>query len=239
MSAQGTILSPNPWTRILDALEKKINRHSYDTWLKPTRYSHASGGILFVRVPTAEFRHAGDKYADLIQEAIDNLGLEFNDVKFVTPDDDPAATAVRHNGGLSAGPVAPATPPSQARFDWDGAAQLNPCLLYTSGHAQFLQMQRALVPAIEGNFFVLGGRQMENFEGQQFDGANQFAVALKQQRGIGSGEVHKDFRLLPVGLRRGIDDDAVFEMESAVGDDGLQEFVDAVGGSEFIHRGSS
>ncbi len=126
MSAQGTTLSPNPWTRILDALEKKITRHSYDTWLKPTRYSHSSGGILFVRVPTAEFRHAGDKYADLIQEAIDNLGLEFNDVKFVTPEDDPAATAVRHNGGLSAGPVPVAASPAQARFDWDGAAQLNP-----------------------------------------------------------------------------------------------------------------
>jgi len=110
--------------RILDALEKKINRHSYDTWLKPTRYSHSSGGILFVRVPTAEFRHAGDKYADLIQEAIDNLGLEFSDVKFVTPEDDPAATTLRHNGGLSALPAA--TAPAQARFDWDGAAQLNP-----------------------------------------------------------------------------------------------------------------
>ena len=59
-------------------------------------YSHASGGVLFVRVPTAEFRREGDKYADLIQEAIDNLGLEFNDVKFVTPEDDPAATTVRH-----------------------------------------------------------------------------------------------------------------------------------------------
>src|ERR1700730_10788839 len=126
MSAQGTTLSPNPWMRILDALEKKINRHSYDTWLKPTRYSHASGGILFVRVPTAEFRHAGDKYADLIQEAIDNLGLEFNDVKFVTPEDDPAATAVRHNGGLSAAPTPAGNGPAQARFDWDGAAQLNP-----------------------------------------------------------------------------------------------------------------
>ena len=127
MSAQSTPpLSPNPWTRILDALEKKINRHSYDTWLKPTRYSHSSGGVLFVRVPTAEFRHAGDKYADLIQEAIDNLGLEFNDVKFVTPEDDPAATTVRHNGGLSAGPVSVGTAPAQARFDWDGAAQLNP-----------------------------------------------------------------------------------------------------------------
>src|SRR6202167_3885641 len=124
MSVTGTTLSPNPWMRILDALEKKINRHSYDTWLKPTRYSHASGGILFVRVPTAEVRHAADKHADLIWEAIDTRAFEFNDVKFVTPEDDPAATAVRHNGGLSAPGVANA--PSQARFDWDGAAQLNP-----------------------------------------------------------------------------------------------------------------
>ncbi|MFZ0859121.1 MAG: chromosomal replication initiator protein DnaA, partial [Candidatus Sulfotelmatobacter sp.] len=124
MSVPSTTLSPNPWARILDALEKKINRHSYDTWLKPTRYSHSSGGILFVRVPTVEFRHAGDKYADLIQEAIDNLGLGFNDVKFVTPEDDPAATPVRHDGGLT--PTAATSSPSQSRFDWDGAAQLNP-----------------------------------------------------------------------------------------------------------------
>src|SRR5947207_5753054 len=122
MSVPTTTVSPNPWLRILDALEKKINRHSYDTWLKPTRYSHSSGGILFVRVPTVEFRHAGDKYADLIQEAVDVLGLGFNEVKFVTPEDDPAATPVRHDGGLSAAGGAP----SQSRFDWDGAAQLNP-----------------------------------------------------------------------------------------------------------------
>src|SRR5579864_1174925 len=127
MSATGiTTLSPNPWARILDALEKKINRHSYDTWLKPTRYSHSSGGVLFVRVPTIEFRHAGDKYADLIQEAIDVLGLGFNDVRFVTPEDDPAATPVRHDGGLSSAAAPVTAGPSQARFDWDGAAQLNP-----------------------------------------------------------------------------------------------------------------
>ena len=112
--------------RVLDALEKKINRQSYDQWLKPTRYSHSSGGILFVRVPTVEFRHVGDKYADVIQEAIDNLGLEFQDVQFVTPEDDPASTPVRHDGGLTARPaVTAAGPASQVRFDWDGAAQLN------------------------------------------------------------------------------------------------------------------
>jgi chromosomal replication initiator protein len=127
MSVPSPSIIPNPWVRILDALEKKINRHSYDTWLKPTRYSHASGGILFVRVPTVEFRHVGDKYADLIQEAIDNLGMEYQDVKFVTPEDDPAATAVRHDGGLSPVPISSAAGhASQARFDWDGAAQLNP-----------------------------------------------------------------------------------------------------------------
>src|SRR5438270_1969409 len=125
MSVPSTSLAPNPWIRILDALEKKINRHSYDTWLKPTRYSHASGGILFVRVPTAEFRHVGDKYADLIQEAIDNLGLEYEDVKFVTPEDDPASTPVRHDGGLSMA-TSTAAGGNQSRFDWDGAAQLNP-----------------------------------------------------------------------------------------------------------------
>ena len=126
MSVPSTSFAPNPWVRILDALEKKINRHSYDTWLKPTRFSHASGSIIFVRVPTAEFRHVGDKYADLIQEAMDNLGLEFQDVKFVTSDDDPAATPIRHDGGLSAPAPISSAPVTQARFDWDGAAQLNP-----------------------------------------------------------------------------------------------------------------
>jgi chromosomal replication initiator protein len=126
MSVPSPSLVPNPWLRILDALEKKINRHSYDTWLKPTRYSHSSGGILFVRVPTPEFRHVSDKYADLIQEALDNLGLEYQDVQFVTPDDDPAATPLRHDGGLSARITTAASPGQQSRFDWDGAAQLNP-----------------------------------------------------------------------------------------------------------------
>jgi chromosomal replication initiator protein len=135
MSLTSSTIIPNPWARILDALEKKINRHSYDTWLKPTRYSHASNKILFVRIPTAEFRHVGDKYADLIQEALDNLGLGYEDVKFVTADDDPSNTPIRHNGGLSS-PVQhtgsssqttlAALHPSQARFDWDSAAQLNP-----------------------------------------------------------------------------------------------------------------
>ncbi len=120
----------NPWLRILGALEKKISRHSYDTWLKPTRFSHANGSVLFVRVPTPEFRHIGEKFGDLIQEAIDTIAPEFQDVKFITPEEDSSGAPVRPEGKFAPASV-PAAPVSsgaakQQRFDWDSAAQLNP-----------------------------------------------------------------------------------------------------------------
>ena len=96
-----TASSPNPWLQVLDALEKKVNRLSYETWLKPTRFDHAQGNKIFVRVPTPEFRLIGEKYADLIQEALDGLGLGFEDVEFVT-DDPPAEPPMRHDGGSAA-----------------------------------------------------------------------------------------------------------------------------------------
>ena len=95
----------NPWLQILAALEKKVIRQSFDTWFKPTRYSHAAGRTLYVRVPSAEFQHIGDKYGDLIQEAIDLQSLEFDDVCFVTVEDDPSVPPVRRDGGF--GPVHP------------------------------------------------------------------------------------------------------------------------------------
>src|ERR1700760_2678187 len=80
-----TVTTPqNAWTRILGALEMKVNRQSFHTWLKPTRFSHANGRTLYVRIPSQQFQHIGDRYADLIQEAIDNLTLEVDDVRFVT-----------------------------------------------------------------------------------------------------------------------------------------------------------
>jgi len=71
---------------------------------------------------------------------------------------------------------------------------------------------------------------MENFEGQEFEGAEKFGAAIEEQRGVGAGEIHEDFRLLPVGGGWRVDYDAVFEVKPSVGDHGLEEFVDAVGG---------
>lgn len=81
----GEVLPPehDPWRKILRALKAKINPHAFETWLAPTRFNHEIAGVLFVRVPTAEFRVIELKYADLIREAIASLGLEVADVKFV------------------------------------------------------------------------------------------------------------------------------------------------------------
>ena len=79
----------NPWVRILGALQKKINRQAYETWFKPTLFSHTDGNVLIVRVPAARFQNIGDRYADLIGEALDTLRLPYERVDFVVPEEPP------------------------------------------------------------------------------------------------------------------------------------------------------
>ena len=179
--ATTTTSALNPWLQILAALEKKVIRQSFDTWLKPTRYSHSAGRTLYVRVPSPEFQHIGDKYGDLIQEAIDLQSLAFDDVSFVTADEDPSIPPQRKDGGF--GPVsahaptappmpAPSRAPEQTRFDWSTAAQLNPKYTFDA--------------------FVTGN-------GNQFARAAAFAVAERPSRaynplflygGVGMGKTH-------------------------------------------------
>jgi chromosomal replication initiator protein len=130
----------NPWARILSALEGKISRQQFDTWLKPTRFSHITERKLFVRVPSAQFEQMADRYSDLIHEAVEKLALELDEVSFVTPQEE--APPVRQDGGFAPVPSHAPTAPggfrqrdghhqqwggaTQSRFDWNTAAQLNP-----------------------------------------------------------------------------------------------------------------
>ena len=132
----------NPWLRVLTALEKKINRQTFDTWFKPTRFNRIEGKVLVVTVPNREFEHIGERYNDLILEAVDQIGVEVDEVSFEALAQEPPAPRVRQDGGFapqaarpgnsprgrfqSSAANAPALPAQQARFDWDTAAQLNP-----------------------------------------------------------------------------------------------------------------
>jgi chromosomal replication initiator protein len=128
--------SLNPWLRILTAIEKKINHQSFDTWFKPTRFSRIDGRVLVVSVPTREFEHIGERYNDVILEAVDQLNVEVDEVLFEAVQQEAPPPRVRQDGGF--GPQSARTPMpgrnrlpngvggQQGRFDWDTAAQLNP-----------------------------------------------------------------------------------------------------------------
>jgi hypothetical protein len=76
------------WRSILDELQPPhINPHSYDIWLRPTHGLGVSRGTLYVRVPTAEFVHIGERYGELIQGAISSSRIQLRDVQFVVIDD--------------------------------------------------------------------------------------------------------------------------------------------------------
>ena len=105
----------NQWVRILGALEKKVKRQSFETWFKPTRFSHVEGRTLYVRVPSPEFEMIGDRYGDHIHEAMDTLGLEIDEVVFQAPPAEPTVARVRDDGGFAPQPAHSANAPTPSR----------------------------------------------------------------------------------------------------------------------------
>ena len=74
----------NAWQEILGYVKTKVNTQSYQTWLRPTRFSHANQDELVVRVPNREFQDwIQEHYSSLINEAISQLRLDFRKVQYV------------------------------------------------------------------------------------------------------------------------------------------------------------
>lgn len=98
--AQSSFLSytaMNAWQEVLNHLKTKVNTQSYQTWLKPTRFSHADGETLVVRVPNREFRDwIQENYANSIQESLKQLRLGFQGIRYVL---DAAAEAKSSRNG--------------------------------------------------------------------------------------------------------------------------------------------
>jgi chromosomal replication initiator protein len=73
----------NAWQEVLNYLKTKVNPQSYQTWLKPTRYSHSEADTLVVRVPNQEFQEwIQDHYSTGIQEALEKLRLGFSGIRY-------------------------------------------------------------------------------------------------------------------------------------------------------------
>ncbi len=65
----------NLWDEILAKIESKVNRHSFATWFRPTRYLSLEGSRLLAGVPNAQFREWLTKnYKGVLTEALHELG---------------------------------------------------------------------------------------------------------------------------------------------------------------------
>src|SRR5712691_10270379 len=64
----------NMWQRILFSLQNKINRQSFNTWLKPTRQLSFTDGMLNVEVPSLLFADwISRNYLPLIEASAQEL----------------------------------------------------------------------------------------------------------------------------------------------------------------------
>jgi chromosomal replication initiator protein len=74
----------NAWQEILGYIKTKVNTQSYQTWLRPTRFSHVNQEELVVRVPNREFQDwIQEHYSSLINEALAQLPLHLSKVQYV------------------------------------------------------------------------------------------------------------------------------------------------------------
>jgi chromosomal replication initiator protein len=117
----------NLWEEILQKIETKVNRHSFNTWFRPTRLLAESGHSVSVLVPNAHFRDWLNKhYSAVILESLDELHRPEIEVVFETARMDAASSEPPPRPQTPAAPLSAlaaldATPPPtlnpKYRFD--------------------------------------------------------------------------------------------------------------------------
>jgi len=112
------------WDEILDRVEGKVNRHSYDTWFRPTTFLDESAASLRVLVPNVLFKDWLTKhYSIVLAEALSETGRSDIAIEFVTDHAGGtpllSAGAVQGDQGQSNVVVASTTPGLNPRYTFD------------------------------------------------------------------------------------------------------------------------
>src|SRR5918995_3702081 len=80
-------MSEHIWERVLARVEAKLNRHTFLTWFKPTRFVRENGDTLIVEVPDATVRDwLLRHYGSILPEALAEAGRPSAVVSFVPAD---------------------------------------------------------------------------------------------------------------------------------------------------------
>ena len=112
------------WEELLQKIESKVNRHSFNTWFRPTRLLFETGDTVGVLVPNAHFRDWLNKhYSGVILESLDELHRPDVSVVFETePHETPQLPQASHTANP---PVArpaietPTQPPFNPKYRFE------------------------------------------------------------------------------------------------------------------------
>ena len=78
----------NPWLQIMDALQKKIDKNSYETWFEPTSYIGQEPNSLYIKVPNSYFKDwLAYHYSSMINSCCQELYGKVFDIKFIFDED--------------------------------------------------------------------------------------------------------------------------------------------------------
>jgi hypothetical protein len=77
------VLADTIWHGVLNELRKIIIRQSFETWIKPTQACDVLDQILYIRVPSPEFRQIGEMFSEQIQAVVSALRPRIESVRFV------------------------------------------------------------------------------------------------------------------------------------------------------------
>jgi chromosomal replication initiator protein len=74
----------NSWLRIVQAVQKKVDANSFETWFEPTRFIGEEGETLYIKVPNSYFRDwLSFHYSGLINECAKELLGKAFDIKYI------------------------------------------------------------------------------------------------------------------------------------------------------------
>ncbi len=78
----------NPWLQIMDSLQKKIDKNSYETWFEPTSYIGQESNSLYIKVPNSYFKDwLAYHYLSTINSCCQDLYGKAFDIKFIFDED--------------------------------------------------------------------------------------------------------------------------------------------------------
>lgn len=74
----------NPWLQIVQSIQKKIDKNSFETWFEPTVYIGQETDSLYIKVPNSYFKDwLSFHYRSLINQCSQELFRKFYEIKYI------------------------------------------------------------------------------------------------------------------------------------------------------------